>query len=289
MNPLLFNFPSPSSLGAHLVRLLKADEGHFVLKSFPDGETYLRIESPVEGREVIVNASLFHPNDWFLSLLFLSDALRRQKAKKIILLAPYLAYMRQDKVFQPGEALTSRTFSQLVSEYFDELITIDPHLHRYHSLNEIYSIPTTVLHAAPLLGSWIQKHVRDPFLIGPDAESAQWVRQVAGDFPYIVLNKVRHADGHVEISWPPKIDMDTKTPVLVDDIISSGGTMVQAIEYLNKIGTEPPLCIAIHGLFAGNAYKNLSDTGVAEIITCNTILHPTNQIDVAPLVANTFL
>jgi ribose-phosphate pyrophosphokinase len=288
MKPVVINFPAPSPLGTHLIQLLGAEEGCFVVKTFPDGETYLRIEIPVEGREVIVNASLFHPDDKFLSLLFLSDALRAQKAKKLTLLAPYLPYMRQDKIFQPGEALTSRTFAHLISEYFDELITIDPHLHRYKDLNEIYSIPATVLHASPLLAQWIQQHVSDPFLIGPDAESAQWVRQVAGDFPYLVLNKVRHTDGHVEITWPQSVDIGKKTPVLVDDIISSGGTMVQAIEYLKELETKPPVCLAIHPLFAGEAYQNLIDAGAQKIVTCNTIPHPTNQIDVTSLIANIF-
>jgi ribose-phosphate pyrophosphokinase len=130
MKPIIFDFPTSSPLGNHLRKQMDAEEGKYIFRSFPDGETYLRIESHVSERVVIVNASLFRPNDWFLSLLFFADALRSQGTKRVVLLAPYLSYMRQDKIFQSGEALTSATFARLISSYFDSLVTVDPHLHR---------------------------------------------------------------------------------------------------------------------------------------------------------------
>ncbi len=286
LNPLIFDFPHPSPLGDRVREKIRGENGKFITRSFPDGETYLRVESSVAQRNVIINASLVRPNDGFLNLLFLADTLRSQKAKRIGLLAPYLAYMRQDKVFQKGEALTSKTFATLLSAYFDELITIDPHLHRYHTLSKIYSIPTTVLHAAPLISQWIHKNVQNPFVMGPDAESVQWVKEVANDFPFIVLNKVRHADGHVEIAWPSMEGLEEKTPVLVDDIISSGGTLLQAIHHLKSVSTKAPLCVAIHPIFAGNSYEKLREAGVQQIVTCNTIPHVSNHIDVSPLLAS---
>lgn len=280
---LVFDFPHPSALGNNIRKKLGGDEGKVIVRIFPDGESLLRVEAPVKGREVIINATLFHPNDWFLNLLFLADTLKARGAKRIGLLAPYLAYMRQDKVFHPGEALTSKTFANLLSTYFDYLITVDPHLHRYHSLEEVYSIPTTVMHAAPLISQWIQEHVKDPFLIGPDRESAQWVADVADTSPFIVLNKVRNKDGHVKITWPPLEAIDGKTPVFVDDIISSGGTILQAINQLKSFTDTAPICIAIHPIFAENSYQTLLEAGAQEIITCNSIPHPSNQIDLTPL------
>jgi len=281
MNPILIDFPNPSPLGKNVRTLLKAEDGKVLIRNFPDGETYLRVESQVEGREIIVYASLFQPNDWILNLLFLADALRNHGAKRVGLLATYLAYMRQDKVFHPGEALTSATFAKLLSSSFDYLVTVDPHLHRYHSLNEIYSIPALVVKAAPLISEWIHTHVKNPFIIGPDRESAQWVKEVAGNAPSIVLSKVRHKDGHVKITWLESMDIEGKTPVLVDDIISSGGTMLQAVEHLKEEGFPPPICIAIHPIFAENSYQRLLDAGVQKIATCNSIPHPSNQIDLA--------
>lgn len=289
MTFLIFNFPSPSPLGTSFIKLIEGEEGHFLLKEFPDKETYLRLQSSPKGRHIIINASLFHPNIKIVNLIFLADTLRHQGGEQIGLLTPYLPYMRQDKVFQTGEALTSAIFAKLLSNHFDYLVTIDPHLHRYASLNEIYSIPTKVIHAAPLLSTWIQENVSNPFIIGPDQESAQWVKAVAGNHPFIVLNKIRHPEGHVDISWPKDVDIKNKTPILVDDIISSGGTMIQALHYLKQLGTNPPLCLAIHPLFAGNAYRDILKAGAEKVITCNTLPHPTNQIDVAPLLVEGLL
>lgn len=283
MTPLVFDFPEPSLLGQQVRANLKGEEGKIHVKSFPDGESYLRIESPVEGREVLINATLFHPNEWVLNLLFLVDALRSQGAKRIGLLAPYLAYMRQDKIFYPGEALTSKTFARLLSASFDYLVTVDPHLHRYHDLQEIYSIPTTVIKSAPLISNWIHEHVENPFIIGPDGESAQWVEDIAQGITSLVLTKTRYKDGHVEIVCPQIEDIGSKAIVLVDDIISSGETLIHAFSLLKAQGAKPPLCIAIHPIFAENAYEQLVTAGLKDIITCNTIPHPTNHIDVTPL------
>jgi ribose-phosphate pyrophosphokinase len=283
MTPLIFNFPFPSPLGLLIIQGMKAKEGVFFLKSFPDGESYLRLESAVKDRLVIINAPLFHPNGWILDLVFLADTLRSQGAKQVILLAPYLAYMRQDKIFRPGEALTSASFSCLLSSHVDYLITVDPHLHRYHSLSDIYSIPTHVIHAAPLVSSWIHENVQDPFLIGPDRESAQWVEEIAQDLPFIVLNKTRDQEGNVKISWPKDVSLGKRTPVLIDDIISSGGTLIEALSHLKREKTKPPLCLAIHAVFAENSYEKLMAAGAHKIITCNTIPHPSNQIDLSLL------
>lgn len=282
MKPLIFDFPTPSSLGQKVRAQMGAEEGKVLVRSFPDGETYLRVESPVKGREVIINASLVHPNDWILNLLFLANALRAQGAKRVGLLAPYLAYMRQDKIFQPGEALTSKTFATLLSASFDYLITVDPHLHRYHRLEEIYSIPSQVVQAAPLISQWIQKNVKNPFLIGPDQESTQWVKEIAQNAPYLILQKVRHATGDVEIVCPLIQGIKGKTVVLVDDIISSGVTILQTMSHLKEQGISHPMCIAIHPLFSADSYEKLLNTGI-QIITCNSISHPSNQIDLTPL------
>ena len=284
MQAIFFEFPDLTALGGHIKEKLKAQEGRFERRSFPDGESYLRVENDVKGREVFINATLFHPNPWILDLIFLADTLRSLGAKRIVLIAPYLSYMRQDKVFQKGEALTSKTFAQLLSNHFDALVTVDPHLHRYHCLSKIYTIPTTVLQAAPLISTWIHENVKTPFLIGPDEESRQWVQEVAGDLPFIVLQKERNSKGEVTITWPPFDGAEGKTPVFVDDIISSGGTMLLAVGQAKELGLSPPLCVAIHPIFANNSYEKLLDAGVKDIVTCNSIPHPSNKIDLTDLI-----
>jgi ribose-phosphate pyrophosphokinase len=283
---IIFDFPKPSALGHKLRQLMKAQEGATISKSFPDGETYLRVDTAVNGQDVIINGTLFHPNDWFLDLIFLADTLKKQGAKRVGLLAPYLSYMRQDKAFHAGEAVTSLTFAKLISEYFDYLVTVDPHLHRYKSLAEIYTIPTTAVPATSLISQHIQTLNVDPFIIGPDEESLQWVKEVAGDYPYVVLSKVRHADGHVVITWPDISGIGDKTPILVDDIISSGGTMIQAIEHLKSCRCKTPVVMAIHPVFADDSYQKIRALGVETILTCNSIAHVSNSMDLAPLLAD---
>ena len=146
---------------------------------FPDKETVIEFNTPVMNREIILIDSLDRPNEKLLPLLFAAQTASDLGATHITLIAPYLAYMRQDKIFKPGQGITSTYFANIISTYFDRLITIDPHLHRWHALSEIYSIPTTALHANDPIADWIQKNVNNPVLIGPDSESEQWVKAIA--------------------------------------------------------------------------------------------------------------
>jgi ribose-phosphate pyrophosphokinase len=192
--------------------------------------------------------------------------------------------MRQDRRFKPGEAITSRQIAQILSDAFDWLVTVDPHLHRYGSLAEIYSIPTCVIHAAPRISQWIRTNVADPLIIGPDSENQQWVAAVAKDAgaPHSVLAKTRLGDRNVEIKLGDLDQWKGRTPVLVDDIISSGRTMLEAIRQLKVEGWAPAVCIAVHGLFADQADVLLAQAG-ARVVTSNSVPHPTNSIDLTEL------
>jgi ribose-phosphate pyrophosphokinase len=166
------------------------------------------------------------------------------------------------------------------------LVTVDPHLHRYGSLGEIYKIPTRVVHAAPLMSLWISTNVGDPLIIGPDSESEQWVAAVAKDAgaPYCVLEKIRHGDRNVEIKLKDLDQWKGRTPVLVDDIISSGRTMLEAIRLLTSHDWTSPVCVAVHGLFADQADILLARVG-ARVVTSNSVPHPSNSIDLTALLA----
>jgi ribose-phosphate pyrophosphokinase len=199
------------------------------------------------------------------------------------LVAPYLAYMRQDRRFKPGEAVTSRQVAGLLSNAFDWMVTVDPHLHRYGSLDELYTIPARVLHTAPLISSWIRTNMSNPLIIGPDGESEQWVAAVAKDAgaPYSVLEKVRRGDRDVEIKLRDLSLWQGRTPVLIDDIISTGRTMVEAVRLLTH-GWPSPICIAVHGLFADNSDLLLERAG-ARVVTTNSVPHRTNAIELRAL------
>jgi ribose-phosphate pyrophosphokinase len=214
-------------------------------------------------------------------------ALRVLGARRVILVSPYLPYMRQDARFQPGEVVTSRIFAKLLSDNLDGLVTIDPHLHRYSTLGEIYTIATRAEHAAPAIAAWISDNVKKPVIVGPDSESEQWVREVAGmaDSPFLVLSKTRHGDRDVEIDVPPLDSWRDHTPVLVDDIISTARTMIETIRHLTDAGYAPAICIGVHALFADDAYAGLKSAGAADIVTCTTVRHPSNAIDLTQTLA----
>jgi len=167
------------------------------------------------------------------------------------------------------------------------VVTVDPHLHRWSSLAEIYKIPADVVHAAPAIADWVKRHVPSPVLVGPDAESEQWVAAVAAriDAPYQVLEKTRRGDRDVSVSPPDLARCNGHTPVLVDDIISTGRTMIETVRHLRVHGVREPICVGVHAVFAERAHDELLAAGAARVVTCNTIEHHSNRICVADALA----
>lgn len=260
--------------------------GEMHIHQFPDEEIMVQIESPVKDRSVIFVASTDRPNAKIASLVFASETARELGAKKIGLIAPYLAYMRQDKKFHEGEGITSKYFMRMLSTYFDWVLTIDPHLHRWHSLDEVFTIPTILLHAATNIACWIRENIPNPVLIGPDVESQQWVAEIAqvANAPYLIVNKERFGDASVKATIPQIEAYRDHTPVVIDDIISTASTMIETINHLKSLGSKKIHCIGVHALFANNAYENLLATGIADVATCNTIKHQTNKIDLTDII-----
>jgi ribose-phosphate pyrophosphokinase len=254
---------------------------------FPDGETALRVDTNPRGFDVIILAGLREPNVTTVPVLLLAEAMQDAGAARVGLVAPYLPYMRQDIAFHPGEAVTARLYARMLSHAFDWLLTVDPHLHRIHRLADVYSIPATSAHAAPLLGRWIASNVDRPLVIGPDEESRQWASAVAAaaGAPCIVSRKIRTGDETVVVETPSTTEFREHTPVFVDDMISTGRTMAAAVRQVAATSRRAPVCVAVHAVFAGDAEAILRHAGAARVVTTNTIPHSTNAIDVAPLLA----
>ena len=257
------------------------------VRQFPDGELYVRIEGEVKDEHVVIVGGLHAPGDKFLLIAFLAGTVRDLGARRVGLVAPYLSYLRQDVRFNPGEGVTATYFARLLSQVVDWLVTVDPHLHRLDSLDHVYSIPTTIARAAPSIATYIATQIERPVLVGPDAESVQWVSAVAAgcDAPYVILEKTRRGDRDVSISMPDQA-WTGHTPVLIDDIVSTGKTMVEATRQLRAAGSAPPVCIAIHAVFADAVNDELMLAGARGIVTCDTIPHATNQIGVADSIAD---
>ena len=284
--PLLVALPGYEAFAGTVATALNGKIAPLEARRFPDRETYLRFVEDPDGCSIVIVCSLDRPDEKFLPLVFAAAAARDLGASRVGLVAPYLAYMRQDKRFRSGEALTSASFARLLSAEFDWLVTVDPHLHRYASLSEIYTVPSGVAHAAPLLSDWIRRHVRQPLVVGPDSESKQWVEAVAAgaDAPYLVLEKHRYGDREVEVSVPDLGRWPGRVAVLVDDVISSGRTMIETCRRMVKAGLPPPVCLAVHALFAEDSYRLLKEVA-GGIATTNTVPHESNQIDMSASVA----
>jgi ribose-phosphate pyrophosphokinase len=190
--------------------------------------------------------------------------------------------MRQDTRFHAGEAVSCTHYAAFLSWTFDWLVTVDPHLHRHASLDEVYTIPARCVSAMPAIADWIGEHVSNPVLIGPDAESVQWIQAAAARLgaPCIALQKQRRGDRDVSVSPPDRAALQGRTPVVLDDIASSGRTLIEAVAQLRRLGSTAPVCIVVHGLFADAAERALMEAGAARVVSTDTIAHATNAIGV---------
>jgi ribose-phosphate pyrophosphokinase len=288
MTPLVYAWPGYERLAAALADTMPAEAGRLSVRRFPDGETYVRLLSSPANRRVVLACGLEHPDEKCTGLYFAASTARELGARSVGLVAPYLAYMRQDARFNEGEAIASRVFAGWLSGAVDWLVTLDPHLHRHATLSEIYAIPTAVASSTAAISRWIGANVRAPLVIGPDAESVQWVSAVAAGAacPYMVLQKTRHGDRDVEIALPAIAQAwRERTPVLVDDIVSTARTMATAVAHLRAENMPAPVCIGVHALFCGDALQALHAAGAGQVVTCNSIAHATNAIDVLPEIA----
>jgi ribose-phosphate pyrophosphokinase len=286
-SPLLFALPGNQVVGERLALAIDAEVGELAMRDFPDGETYVRLETDPRGRTVVVLATLARPNEHILPLLFAAGAARQLGAERVGIVAPYLAYMRQDAQFHPGEAITARLFADLLSRSADWLITVDPHLHRIGTLAEVYSIPAVAVHASGAIGQWVAEHVSQPLIIGPDEESRDWALGIAAasHAPSLILTKARHGDEDVSLALPDLSAYGDRTPVIIDDSISTGRTMLAVLEQLqHKAARMPPaVCIGVHALFRPGVHDLLRAAGAARVITTNTVPHSTNCIDILPI------
>jgi len=287
MSAVVVAMPGNEPLADELAARLGLERGVATVRRFPDAESYVRIESSVSRRGTLIVCTLDRPDDKLVPLFLLAAALREAGARSVGLVAPYLAYMRQDRRFLPGETISAHHVGTWISRSVDWLVTVDPHLHRITDLSQVFSIPSRAVHAAASVAEWIGAHVRDALLIGPDEESAQWVGAVAqhANAPFVVLRKTRRGDRDVEVSLPDVERWRSHTPVLVDDIVSTARTMIETVGHLRQAGLAAPVCVAVHAVFAQAAIEDLRAAGAGEIVSCDTIRHPSNRISLAPAIA----
>ena len=283
---LLIGFPEYREPAQRLARAAGIPYADALVHHFPDGETRLRLPEAIPG-SVVLCQTLDHPNSRLIELVLAAATARDLGAKHITLIAPYLCYMRQDKAFHPGEAVSQRIVGTLLSQWIDALITVDSHLYRVHQLKDAVPVHTAInLTSTPVMSAFLGKQMDNPFLVGPDEESEQWVATIAQDrdFDYCVARKERFGDHQVRVHLP-KADYRNRHIVLVDDVASTGRTLEQATLGLARFEPASISVLVTHALFVGDAQERLLRAGISNIWSTDAIPHPSNTLHLDHLLA----
>lgn len=282
MNGTMLQYlPSAATEAARLAERLGVPMHAIDLHRFPDGE--LRVTVGPAAATTIVYTSLDRPNDKLLALLFAAEALRRGGARRLVLVAPYLCYMRQDAAFQAGEAISQKVIGSLLAQTVDRVVTVDAHLHRTRDIRDMFpGIEADDLSAMPAIAEALRVANVDPatVVVGPDAESEPWVADLAGRLrlQHAVARKVRHGDRSVEIHFDDATLFSGRPALLVDDIVSSGGTLMTCARALVAAGASSVNAIVTHALFPSEMMTGMFDAGLRSIRSTSSVPHPTNAI-----------
>ena len=288
---LIFGGSASEVLAIDIAKILGAAVSKLEIKRFPDGEKYLRVQQDVSGQCVaIIQSTFHHPDEYLFEYLLIADSMRDLGAEKIIAVIPYLAYARQDERFNPGEAVTIETVAKLVESVgTNEFYTVNAHLHRINDISRIFSIQAHNLSAVPLLAEYISRNIEldNPVVIGPDEESEQWAaaaaRVLGVDFD--VLEKKRINAERVEIKTR-RLNVKNRDVAVIDDIISTGGTIVETVKVLRREGARKIVVGCIHPVLAGNALARLYESGVDIVLGTDSIPSPISRVSLAPTIAS---
>jgi len=266
-----------------IAKKLKQKHSYMITGRFPDGELYIKFNASVKNKIVVLVQSFYGDvSDCIVEAILAAETASGLGAKKIALAAPYFPYLRQDRRFHSGEAISQSIVAGLIDKYFDAVCIMDPHLHRKNKLENIFKIRAKKLTANSLIADYIKKHIKNPVIIGPDGESHKWARDVAEmlGVESRILRKKRYSSYHVEIKLNKKIDLKGKNVVIVDDIVSTGHTILETAKILKRLGAKKIYCICVHGIFANNALEKLRKVGI-KVVSTNTIPNKVDKIDVS--------
>ena len=275
------SLPSCVSDANRLASRLGLSLQEIALHRFPDGE--MRVTVGRAASTTIVYASLDQPNDKLLAILFAAEALRRGGARRLVLLAPYLCYMRQDAAFHEGEAISQKAVGRLLAATVDRVITVDAHLHRTTDIRAVFpGIEAENLSAMPAIANAVRITGIDPatIVVGPDAESRPWVSDLAGrlGLAHAVAQKIRRGDRAVDIGFAEPASVAGRPVLLVDDIVSSGGTLIACAKALSAAGAKAIDAVITHALFPPEMAIEFADAGIRSIRSTSSVPHPTNAI-----------
>ncbi|MGB9913994.1 MAG: ribose-phosphate diphosphokinase [Candidatus Bathyarchaeales archaeon] len=281
--------PASTLLAEKVTELIRCEKVSVAFKTFPDGESYIRLEGCMQGEHVAIIQTTCAPQDSrLMQLAFMAAAAKRNGARKVTAIVPYLAYARQDKVFLAGENISIETVAQMLKAAgVDALVTVNIHA---ESALGMFPFPAKNLSAIPLLAEYfVQKGYQGAFALAPDKGAmyiAQQAKQVlGGEAGYLEKQRDRYT-GQTKQTYRG-LDVKGKTVIIFDDIISTGGTIVGAAEILHEQGAAKVFAACVHPLLIGEAEKRILDAGVEEIVGTDSVPSRNSKVSLAPLIANT--
>jgi ribose-phosphate pyrophosphokinase len=281
--------PGPASveLGEKISQLTGYGQVSVASRVFPDGESYVRLEGNVEGEHVAIVQTTCAPQDTrLMQLAFLASAAKRSGASKVTAVTPYLGYARQDKIFLPGETISIEVIAAMLKAAgVDAILTVN--VHSEPAIAK-FPFPAKTISAIPFLAQYfVQKGVKGAFALSPD-KGAMYIAQQAQT---ILGGEVGHLEKHRDrytgqtTQDATHLNVKGKSVIILDDIISTGGTIVGAAKILREQGAAHVYTACVHGLLIGDAEKRILDAGVEEIISSDSVPGKNSKVSLAPLIA----
>ena len=277
MKKIIAGSSSPT-LAHNIAKVLGTSIAKTTVKRFPDGELYVRLHETANEAIIVQNT---YPDENIIELLLLQDAVRRIGADSICVVVPYYGYGRQDRVFEEGEAVSAAKLAHLIQQDADMVVTVDPHK---EYITEFFDIPAHACSVVSDIARFFAHRV--DMVLAPDrgaTERAQTAATVIS-CPYDYLEKKRISGNEVQMQ-PKELDVHGSTVLIIDDIISTGGTMTEAIKNLKEQGAQEVYAGCSHGLFTGTAVERMTASGCDEIVATDTVESAYSTISAAAAVA----
>lgn len=285
----VYGFPESAEAAGRLAQVLDVPLHIAELHRFPDGESLVRLPQSLE--RAVVYRSLDRPNDKLVELTLAASVLRRQGATELCLVAPYMAYMRQDAIFHPGEPVSQTVIGDWLGRCFDRFVCVEPHLHRTHTLDEVFvGRPSTALSGAGPIADHLRTAGIAPgaVVVGPDEESAPLVEAVAGPLGLmpVVGRKVRRGDRDVTVALPEELSLEGRPVIVVDDVISSGETIFSCVRAARALGASEFRVYGVHALFGPEVAAKFTAEGLEQPVSCDGVPHPSNGVPLARVIVD---
>jgi ribose-phosphate pyrophosphokinase len=279
--------PASTELGEKISHLTGFEKVPVTSRIFPDGESYVRLETSLHEEQVAIVQTTCAPQDTrLMQLAFMANAAKRNGAKKVTAVVPYLAYARQDKIFLHGETVSIEAIAaMLYAAGVDALVTVN--VHSEAALPK-FPFPAKTLTAIPLLAEYfIQKGMKKAFALAPDKGAmyiADQAKQVlGGESGHLEKQRDRYTGQTTQTG--KHLNVKGETVVIFDDIISTGGTIVGAAKILREQGAKRVFAACVHGLLIGDAEKRILDAGVEEIVATDSVPTKNSKVTLAQLIS----